>query len=242
MADETPPNPEPEVIPEPVAAPAEPQPQYVTRDDFVRLERSLATLAANLPVAQPVPQTTGELKDDELWTLAQQGNRQAFELYQERIADRKIQQRMQGSRKEQAVQAQLAALVQGYPELTQTGHVMNTRYQQWYGALKGMGEPDAIQTQLDAALRAVSASRDIIGAKPVAPARSPMTGHMGASHREPERATAAAAVTPDEASLARKMGVRDPGKATTKFWERNKNGLNSVSPNVAAALQMGGQG
>lgn len=243
MADETPtPEPQPEPTPEPQAvAPAEPQ--YATRDDFARLERTLAALASNLPQAQPTPQTSKDLSDEELWGLAQQGNRQAFELYQERIADRKIQQRLRGSQKEASVQAQLGALVQGYPELAQNGHVINTRYQQWYAALKGI-DPSTpeLQLQLDAALRAVSSSRDVLQSKPVQPARTPMSGQMGASHREPERTPQQPAVTADEASLARKMGVKDPSKATTKFWERNKNGLNSVSPNVAAALQMGGQG
>jgi hypothetical protein len=244
LADETPnPDPQPDPVPDPQPQAVEPAPpQYATRDDFARLERTLANLAAAMP--QPAAPATkpGDLSDDELWTMAQQGNRAAFEMYQERIADRKIQQRLQGQNKANLVGGQLQQLVAKYPELTQAGHVMNTRYQQFFTVLRNMGEPDGPQTYLDAALRAVADSRDVIGAKPIAPARTPMSGHMGAAHREPERQPAAPNVSGEEAALARKMGVKDPSKATTKFWERNKNGLNSVSPNVAAALQMGGQG
>ena len=108
---------DPQVTPEPSTEPVasvEPaqqaQPQYVTRDDFARLESALTALAANMPRSEPAPVAKADLSDEELWSAAQQGNRHAFEMYMERIAN-KTARNVQGSaQRDSLTRSQLQAL------------------------------------------------------------------------------------------------------------------------------------
>src|SRR5947209_6860140 len=71
--------------------------------------------------AQQAP-TKGPASDDELWQLAQQGDRTAFELYQERIADRRARAVMAEQNQANIVDQQLTSLAQRYPVFNDTGH------------------------------------------------------------------------------------------------------------------------
>lgn len=249
MPDEEVVTPEPTAEVEAAAAPPETQPvqpEFVSRQDFMafqsNLEQTIGRLAQSLRPPEPAPQKPDDITDEELWALAQQNNRKAFELYQERIADRRIGQALSKTQKQQATASQLSALVAKYPELTQRGHGVNDKYLAFYQTLRQLGSPDNQETQLDAALRAVADSRELFAARPVPAARQPQTGQMAPSHRQqPASSNGGVAPTPKEIALAQKMGVKDPKKAMQKFWERNAEGRSRISPNIAAALNMDGQ-
>lgn len=245
MADQDPQTPAP-----PVETPVEPtpqaQPQYATVEQFKNLERALTTIAQHLsqaaPAQAPAPQSPDDLKDDELWGLAQQGNRQAFEMYQSRIAQRETRRMMGQQAQDQTVLNQLTALYQKYPELGDPQHPLTQRAVAFKGVLMQMGSANNRQTDLDAILRAVADSRDVISPRTASPARQATpTGQMGAMHRQADSTSKdEAKVTPEGIKLAKQMGVKDPGKAIKKFWERNDNGTSRVSPNIAAAIDRQG--
>lgn len=244
MADETPVTPTPEAVPAPApeaTAPA-PEPQFNAQEAFARLERNLLTLATQMQgMQQSVPPAKGEeATADELWSLAQQGNRQAFELYQERIADRRFDKRFSQVQSVQSVQAQINALVSQYPEFADPNHPITQKAQVFKQALVRMGEPQqSINTDLNAMLRAVADSRAIIQPRsPVAPARSATPSHFAPSHAAAPSAAKPEAVSDVELRLAKQMGVKDPTKAKSRFYERQANGQSSVSPTVVAALDI----
>ena len=240
MPDETPVEVAPETTETPLetAAPTQQAPQYVTYDQFKGLESALSQVAQALMQrpAQPVPQTTQEVSDQELYTLATQGNQEAFRLLQERQADRVVTKRLTESERRGRTEAQLRELYAKYPELSQSGHVMNTRLGAFYQALTRMGDPESQETHLQAALRAVAESRDVITQRPTQPARNVAAGQIAPQGQRPAATPALPTVTAEEVALAQKMGIKDPAKAKAKFWERNQKGQSRVSPTIAAAL------
>lgn len=227
-------------------APTPPTPQYVTQEQFKAVEQALTTVAQHLATAMPArqaapaPKSPEEISDEDLWSAAQQGNRQAFEMYQGRIARREFQTQYAQKTHDQTVLGQLTALYQKYPELGDPQHPLTQRAMAFKSALVQLGEPvQSRKTDLDAILRAVADSRDLISPKTASPTRQATpTGQMGAMHRQAETPEKAEDVklTPDEGKLAKQMGVKDPRKAVKKFWERNENGTSRVSPNIAAAI------
>lgn len=237
----TPTNPEPVATPEPA-----PEPIFNAKESFEKLERMLYTVAGQLqniqqPAAAPVKEPE-EMRDEELWSLAQQGNRQAFEMYQQRIADRQFDKRFGAVQQNQGVQQQIAYLVKEYPEFTDPNHALTQRARAFKQVQVQMGEsPNSLQTDLNAMLRAVADSRAIIAPKaPTMPARSASaSGHLAPSHQQvPSPTTPAEKVSPDEAALAKRMGIKDASKAKQRFNERQANGLSSVSPTIIAALDV----
>lgn len=238
MPEDTPTPPEVDVAPTEPVAQAAPPADTPTRFDFDRLERMLTDVVSRLPASQGAPKSVDEVSDDELYRLATNGNQAAFQQWTQRQAERVVTTRLKQSDRDRMTVDQLKAIYTKYPELSQSGHALNTRLGAFYAALQQMGEPATQETHLQAALRAVAESRDVIGSRPVAPARAPATGQQPAQHRQPTSGAAGPPISPAEADLAQKMGVKDPAKAMAKFWERNGSGRSRVSPNIAAALNM----
>lgn len=249
MPDPTPQNTEP-VVTEPVTqaepvAQATPAPEYASRSDFERLERMLTAMAsavASQPQAPAAPQNPSQVTDDQLYDLATKGNRPALDEYVGRIAERKAGGFQSQNQRQQAVMGQLAVLYQKYPELADAQNPLTQKALAFRQALFGMGEPNTRETELNAILRAVADSRDLI-AKPVGQPRQSQPGQFPSTPRQQAApAETAEVVTPQEHTLAKQFGVRDAGAAKKKFWERNGKGISSVSPNIAAALQMQKEG
>lgn len=241
---ETTPEVTPAPVPEPVAqAPAQSPSAFNAEEAFRSLERNLLTLATQIQGIQqqaPLPTSDKEPTDQELWSLAQQGNQHAFELYQERIADRRFNKRFGEHQSGQSVQTQLNALVAKYPEFADPNHQITQRAQAFKQALVRMGEPaNSPKTDLDAMLRAVADSREIIAPRqPVHAARSAAPQHFAPSHQTQQSAPRPEAVSEADAKLAKQYGVRDAAKAKSRFWERQANGQSSISPTVIAALDV----
>lgn len=193
--------------------------------------------------AQPQPQpqqSSAELTDEELWQQAQQGNRQAFELYQQRIADRRIRVQAQQAGYVQSVDRQLAAIMNKYPVLQDASHPLTQTANMAYSLLLQQGYPQGRATLLEAAKTAIADRPDLIaelqGASAVTADRSRRTaaqsaqsGATGVTHRQDSTPTTQPkALTPDELSLARKMGVKDPQKSKERFLQRQQEGKSSL--------------
>src|SRR3989442_26748 len=210
---------------------------------FASLERQIAGIAGliqRVQPSQPAPQGPKDLSDEELWALAQQGNRQAFELYQERIADRRFQQRFTAQRHEDAVTQQLAVLYQRYPELSDPQNPLTQRAVAFKNVLIQMGGQNSRQTDLDAILRAVADSRDLISkpASQAPPARvAAASGQIGAMHRAASAPKPTPGVSDAEASVAKKMGIKDPKGALERFQKRQDEGRSTVSPTIVSAVR-----
>lgn len=247
MADEpnqvTPEQPAAEV---PAAQAASPQvetpaadPNAELRAQYTQMQQQLQALATYVVQGQrqPPPKAT-EDTEETLWGRAQQGDRQAFNEYMRRIAAQETGQRLATAQIQSAVEGQLGVLYQRYPELADPQHQLSRRAVAFKQALLGMGASNTRQTDLDAILRAVADSRDILG-KPMA--SRPNAAQTTPSHR--------AAPTPEshdevrltdrELALGRKYGVKDPKKAMAQFHARNRDGRSSVTPEIAAVVDNG---
>lgn len=216
------------------------------QQENARLSQQVQSVGMQV-IQQPLPaepKAAGDLTDEQLWGLAQQGNRQAFEMYQERIADRRFEQKFRGEQQGAVVRSQLAALYAAYPELRDPQHPLTQRAVAFKNVLISMGEPgNASKTDLDAILRAVADSRAMLARPAPGTSAARQTSVGGQIAATPAPSARLAAVEPEVSeaakALASRMGIKDPGGAMKRFEERQKKGLSSVSPLIAAAVREG---
>jgi hypothetical protein len=186
--------------------------------------------------------------DDELWALAQQGDREAFVEHQRRITQRELAQSNTVTRNQQMVNGQLQALVNKYPVLNNPAHPLAQTMQQAYQLLiQNYGYAAGPATLLEAAKTAIAERPDLVAeqynAGPQAREQSrqdgtrrAQSGQMGATHRQDNRPNAQAPkVSVESAALAARMGVKDPAKAMERFRKRQEAGLSSFG-SVAAFI------
>ena len=183
-----------------------------------------------------------DLSDDDLWRLAQQGDRQAFDLYMGRQAMRTSQSVVQSDRQARLIDAQLAQLGQMYPVLNDSQHALTQTVQQAYHLLLGQGYPASRATLLDATKTAIADRPDLVvelrGQATVtrdAGRRSAtqvaQAGQMGASSRPSPAPAPAPRVKPlskEEIELAKRMGIKDPQKAKERFLQRQASGQSAL--------------
>lgn len=196
------------------------------------------TAAAPRPSAAP----SNELSDDDLWRLAQQGDRQAFDLYMERKALRSSQSVVQSDRQARLIDAQLAQLGQMYPVLNDPQHALTQTVQQAYHLLLGQGYSASRATLLDATKTAIADRPDLVAelrqqavvtrdAGRRSATQVAQAGQMGASSRPAASPAPSARVKPiskEEAALAKRMGVKDPKKAKEDFLLRQASGQSAL--------------
>lgn len=193
------------------------------------------------PTRQAAPADKTQVSDEDLWALAQQGDRQAFEMYQERIADRRIKQESATQNRARLVQGQLAALMGKYPVLNNPQHPLTQTVNQAYALYVQNGYPAGQETLLEAAKTAIADRPDLIAAEFNAGAtaregvrrsatQTAQSGVTGASHRQqsPSGSTQSKALTPEQRDLARRMGVKDGRKSIERFLQRQENGQSSL--------------
>jgi len=156
--------------------------------------------------------------DEELWARAQQGDRQAFELYQQRIAERTYRQQSATQGRTQVVQGQLNALLSRYPMLRDSSHPLTQVVNQYYQALLQSGYPAEPATTLDAIKTALADRPDLVmelhtqnaqardAARRTA-TQTAQTGQMGGGMRQTPAtpSTRQKPVTKEEIALANRM-------------------------------------
>lgn len=190
---------------------------------------------------QPAATDKTQVSDEELWALAQQGDRHAFELYQERIADRRIKQESAAQNKARFVQNQLAVYAGKYPVLNNPQHPLAQHVTAVYQALLGNGYVQGQETLLEAIKLGVADRPDLIAAEYNAGSQAregarrsatqvAQSGVTGATHRQaqtPAQSTGKA-LSQEQRDLARRMGIKDPKKAVERFLARQENGQSSL--------------
>ena len=211
-----------------------------------QLDQVLAYLVSGQQQRQaPVAERKAPATDEELWALAQQGDRPAYEEYHRRIARNEINQNSQISRNAQVVNGQLNALVNKYPVLNNPQHPLAQTTQQAYQLLLQNGYPAGPATLLDAAKTAIAERPDLIAEQYSQTAgareqsrqdgtRRASSGQMGGTRQDAPR-TQTTKVTPEQQALANRMGVKDPAGAMTRFRKRQEDKLSSFG-GVAAFI------
>lgn len=191
---------------------------------------------------RPASASSSELSDDDLWRLAQQGDRQAFDLYMGRRALQTTQSVVQSDRQARLIDAQLAQLGQMYPVLNDPQHTLTQTVQQAYHLLLGQGYPASRATLLDATKTAIADRPDLVtelrqqavvtrDAGRRSATQVAQAGQMGASSRSAPAPASAAKVRPiskEEDALAKRMGIKDPQKAKERFLQRQASGQSAL--------------
>ena len=189
--------------------------------------------------AQATPQPSQEPSDDDLWALAQQGDRQAFETYQRRIARREIGQQYGQQTRANLVQAQLNTLVTKYPVLRDMAHPLTQTVQQAYALLVQAGYPAGPDTLLEATKTAIADRADLVaelynqGSQTREQTRQStstraQSGVTGSTVRQSSPTTPPARMSTDEAQLASRMGIKDPKGAKARFLKRQESGQSNL--------------
>ncbi len=204
-------------------------------DAVIQYTASQQPARVSAPVSQPATVT-----DDDLWSLAQQGDRQAFNTLQERTADRRIQAVMGTQHRQQIVTSQLQALTHKYPVLNDGSHPLTQTVQRAYQIMTQQGYAPGPATLLEAAKTAIADSPDIVSelytqgatvrdqVRQSATTRS-QSGVMGASPRQdaaPRQATKTA--SKEELALAKRMGIKDIAGAKARFLQRQEDGISRL--------------
>ncbi len=91
-----------------------------TQDQILEYLRALQPPA----VAQPAQPITKELTDEDLWSMAQQGDRNAFDVYMQRKAKRTYTEEQTVQNRAGIVDRQLTALFTRYPVLRDGSHAL----------------------------------------------------------------------------------------------------------------------
>ena len=211
---------------------------------FTRIERQLEALAqlqSQPRATAPAPHSDGEPTDEQLWGQAQQGNRQAFDTYMQRIAARQTVQLTQVNRMSQLVDAQLMTLGQKYPVLQDQAHPLAQTAAQAYQLLVGQGYPQSKVTWLEAIKTAIADRPDLIAemhGQAVArgdqgrqsAARVAQAGQTPASGRvaPPPAKRQERQLSLEERDLAARMGIKDPQKARENFRKRRESGVSQI--------------
>lgn len=206
---------------------------------FGKLQQQMETLMQIVATQQGAPKTATPGKadptDDELWSLAQQGDRSAFELYMRRIAEQSGQSQVRALEKQRTVESQLAILATRYPVFNDAAHPLTQQANSVYAMLVAQGEPAGRTTLLEAIKTAIADRPDLVAEihQRTAPASlrrdRAQAGVTGTTVREEPVTTKQRALTANQAALAQRMGVKDPSKAMERFQRRQDAGQSSVA-------------
>lgn len=203
---------------------------------YIATQAATPRVSAASPAASPA-----QLSDEDLWNAAQAGDRHAFELYQQRIADRRIAEQLTAQNRAQIVTGQLNALVARYPVLRDPSHPLTQHTNQAYTLLVQQGYPAGQATLLEAAKTAIADRPDLVAelhtqgqqareqSRRTATSQA-QTGVTGATYRQDPTPTRdqKTRVLPQEAQLAARMGIKDPKKAKERFLQRQQEGRSNL--------------
>jgi hypothetical protein len=193
------------------------------------------------PRVVATPPAKESISDEDLWALAQQGDRSAFELYQKRIAERTYQEKQQVQTRTSIVDNQLRALFNRYPILRDPQHPLTQAVNSAYALYIQNGYPAGKETMLSAATAAITDNPELVASIQGQPGairevsrqtsvNARQAGVTGVTHRNMPAAgsTKAKPLTKEEIALANRMGVKDPAGAKERFLKRNAEGQSSL--------------
>lgn len=201
------------------------------------------------PAPRPAPQPAErEYTDEELLALANQGHSAAMQTLIQRQVRQQVAQQTAHQQRVGGTAAMIAQLQQRYPDFTNTASELYRHANRLYsGFIQGR---DQLEAQFMAYTAAIADRPDLVSGAPTPQQRaaegarqSNVQAHEsvgGTTYaRQPARRQEQGftkAVTPQEAALAQKYGVKDPLKAKQRLMERQQSGRSSVSPGLSSAI------
>lgn len=200
---------------------------------FARLQTQYDTVMQYLASAQHSAPAApgGEPTDDELWSLAQQGDRGAFDLYMRRVASQTGRSQVQQLERQRLIEQQLTVLATRYPVFNDASHPLTQQVYSTYQALLARGFSPGPSTLLEAMKTAIADRPDLVVEIHAKTSPAPLrreraqAGTIGATVREePVASSVAKPISKEEMDLARRMGVKDPAKAKERFTQRQEKG------------------
>lgn len=202
----------------------------------------LQTLLTRLSQPQPVQPAQREYTDEELWTLAQQGSREAYAMLTQRQMDNRLAQERQVQTRAQGVASALNTLYGKYPALKDPNHPLTQAAIYAKQALVGAGwAPMDHGTDLEAIKAAIADNPDLAvqalsrattvreAARP-----APTTQVDGSTTRRDATKPTKPGVNKASLAIANRMGVKEPEKAQERFQKLMDEGR--VSLGSAAIL------
>lgn len=195
----------------------------------------------------PRPAPTKELSEDDLYTLATQGDKVALREYNRRIAAEEYQKQFSQTSRQQTVRNQIVALQQKYPAFNDASNPLTQTFNQAYQLMLRGGYAQSEETLLDAMKTAIAERPDLVADMYSQSARAQeqqrrsatqvsAAGQTGASHRATSPSQKLKTSAENLAAL-QKMGNKDPEGAIKRLYERQAAGKSSVSPMLKMVLE-----
>lgn len=199
----------------------------------VQQRLDLLTQRLTVPVAADPPDT--KATSEELWEMAKQGSREAFDLYMERIAERKTTTVQRESDRQRVVENQLSILAARYPVLNDSAHPLSQATVSVYQTLLASGEPQSRVTLLEAIKTAIADRPDLIAdlhaqytqaqnAPRASAASRARAGQTGVTLQPASVPAASPKLSKPQLDLAKRMGVKDAAKSMERFHQRRAEG------------------
>ena len=203
---------------------------------------------ANQAVNQQAPrqaqaQKPAELSDQDIFTLAQQGDQEAFAEWTRRQAKRVYQQENTQQTHARIIQGQLAALMGKYPALNNPQHPLTQTVNNAYALYLQNGYPAGQETLLKAATTAIADRPDLVaqefnsGAMAREQTRrsassNAQSGVTGVTHRNdsPRSQNGKQRLTDEQLRLARQMGLsKEKAEGSiARFHQRRADGTSKI--------------
>lgn len=210
------------------------------------LDQVMQLLALQQQAQAPKAQQK-ELTKEELYTLATQGDRVAFEEYNRRIAAEEYQKQFSQNSRQQTVRNQIVALQQKYPAFNDASHALSQTFTQAYQLMLRGGYAQSEETLLDAMKTAIAERPDLVADMYGQSARAQeqqrrsatqvsAAGQTGASHRA-AAPSQKLKVSQENLAALQKMGNKDPQGALDRLYKRQAEGKSSVSPMLKMVLE-----
>jgi hypothetical protein len=198
------------------------------------------------PQAAPVQQTGAEYSDDQLATLQSQGNAEAARILSQRFAEREAEKKFSAWQQTQAVQNGVAQLMGKYPQLHDNQDPLTQAVYQARQTFLSSGWTPGAATDLEAIKAAILNAPHLVkqpsAARPDMPRQSAVTAQQSmdgsAPRRSPQQGRAQGpALTPRQAELAKRYGVKDPQGAIKRFADRRQAGTSVLNPNLESTVR-----
>lgn len=211
------------------------------------LDQVMQYLALQAQQQQPVAAPKKELSKEELYTLATQGDRLAYEELNRRIAAEEYQKQHTQTSRQQTVRNQIVALQQKYPAFNDASNPLTQTFNQAYQLMLRGGYAADEATLLDAMKTAIAERPDLVADMYSQSARAQeqqrrsatqvsAAGQTGASHRATP-ATTKPKLSDEMRAQFQKMGNKDPEGTMQRFYKRQAEGKSSVSPMLKMVLE-----
>ena len=218
---------------------------------FGLLSRQLAdltgTLGALISAPSPVqpqsyPVRTAEPTDAELEQAASQGNWQAQAELSRRTAARDAAALVAADQRARAVAQEVSLLAQQYPAFNDPTSPLYLAATQMRHAYIASGYANSLETTLVAMEKTLVRNPQLVSDTVRKPATAGELSRQsaasavtveGTTRRPAPTTTAPATLTQKEKDIAKRMGVKDPGRSKQRLYERHEKGQSSVSPTIA---------